>query len=40
MVGLGLPNCQAHAPNETFPLEQLEKGIQFHQEVLKRFAND
>ncbi len=38
LVGLGLADCQAHAPNETFPLEQLEKGIAFHQRVLELYA--
>lgn len=39
LAGLGLADCQAHAPNETFPLTQLEKGIEFHQRVLERYAN-
>jgi acetylornithine deacetylase/succinyl-diaminopimelate desuccinylase-like protein len=39
LVGLGMPDCQAHAPNETLPLAQLEMGIRFHQLVLTRFAN-
>jgi acetylornithine deacetylase/succinyl-diaminopimelate desuccinylase-like protein len=38
LVGLGLADCQAHAPNETFPLGQLEKGIAFHQRVLELYA--
>jgi acetylornithine deacetylase/succinyl-diaminopimelate desuccinylase-like protein len=38
LVGLGLPDCQAHAPNETFPLDQLDKGIQFHRLLLDHFA--
>ena len=38
LVGLGMADCQAHAPNETFPLAQLEKGIEFHQRVLERYA--
>jgi acetylornithine deacetylase/succinyl-diaminopimelate desuccinylase-like protein len=39
LIGLGLLDCQAHAPNETFPIDQLEKGIQFNQLVLDNFAN-
>jgi acetylornithine deacetylase/succinyl-diaminopimelate desuccinylase-like protein len=39
LIGLGLADCNAHAPNETFPLEQLEKGIRLHQVLLDRFAN-
>jgi acetylornithine deacetylase/succinyl-diaminopimelate desuccinylase-like protein len=38
LVGLGLPDCNAHSPNETFPLAQLENGILFHQIFLQRFA--
>jgi acetylornithine deacetylase/succinyl-diaminopimelate desuccinylase-like protein len=38
LVGLGMADCQAHAPNETFPLVQLEKGIEFHQRVLEQYA--
>ena len=38
LVGLGMADCQAHAPNETFPLLQLEKGIEFHQRVLDHYA--
>ncbi len=36
LIGLGLPDCNAHAPNETFPLAQLEKGIRLHQVLLER----
>jgi len=38
LIGLGLADCNAHGPNETFPLEQLEKGIAFHQALLKHIA--
>jgi acetylornithine deacetylase/succinyl-diaminopimelate desuccinylase-like protein len=38
LIGLGLADCNAHAPNETFPLEQLEKGILLHQALMNRFA--
>jgi acetylornithine deacetylase/succinyl-diaminopimelate desuccinylase-like protein len=38
LIGLGLPDCNAHAPNETFPLAQLENGIRLHQVLLERFA--
>jgi acetylornithine deacetylase/succinyl-diaminopimelate desuccinylase-like protein len=38
LIGLGLPDCKAHAPNETFPLEQMEKGIRLHQVLLNRFS--
>jgi len=33
LVGLGLPDCQAHAPNECFPVAHLELGAEF----VKRF---
>jgi acetylornithine deacetylase/succinyl-diaminopimelate desuccinylase-like protein len=38
LIGLGLADCNAHAPNETFPLEQLEKGIRLHQVLMNRFS--
>ena len=38
LIGLGMPDCNAHAPNETFPLEQLEKGILLHQVLLTHFS--
>jgi len=36
LIGLGMPDCRSHAPNESFPVEQLEKGIAFHQAFLAR----
>jgi acetylornithine deacetylase/succinyl-diaminopimelate desuccinylase-like protein len=38
LIGLGMADCNAHAPNETFPLEQLEKGILLHQLLMDKFA--
>ena len=38
LIGLGMPDCSAHSPNETFPLVQLEKGIELHQALLEIFA--
>jgi hypothetical protein len=38
LIGLGMPDCNAHAPNETFPLGQLEKGIRLHGVLLESFA--
>jgi acetylornithine deacetylase/succinyl-diaminopimelate desuccinylase-like protein len=38
LIGLGLPDCNAHAPNESFPLAQLENCISFHQIMLERFS--
>jgi acetylornithine deacetylase/succinyl-diaminopimelate desuccinylase-like protein len=38
LVGLGLPDCSAHGPNETFPLEHLDRGIALHLAILQRLA--
>jgi acetylornithine deacetylase/succinyl-diaminopimelate desuccinylase-like protein len=38
LVGLGLPDCAAHSPNETFPLENLDKGIALHLSILRQFS--
>ncbi|HZZ19732.1 MAG TPA: M20/M25/M40 family metallo-hydrolase, partial [Opitutaceae bacterium] len=38
LLGLGLPDCAAHSPNETFPLENLDKGIALHLSILEQFA--
>jgi len=38
LIGLGMADCNAHGPNETFPLEQLEKGIRLSQVLMERFA--
>lgn len=38
LAGLGLPDCQAHAPNESFPAEHLELGAQVHAALLRALA--
>lgn len=38
LVGLGLPDCAAHSPNETFPLRNLEQGIALHRALLLHLA--
>jgi len=38
LLGLALPDCQAHAPNENFPVENFEAGIRLNREVLKALA--
>lgn len=38
LAGLGLPDCQAHAPNETFPLAHLGLGAAFLADFLRRAA--
>jgi acetylornithine deacetylase/succinyl-diaminopimelate desuccinylase-like protein len=39
LIGLGLPDCNAHSPNETFPVAHLDLGIQFHAALLGKLAN-
>ncbi|TDU81038.1 acetylornithine deacetylase/succinyl-diaminopimelate desuccinylase-like protein [Prosthecobacter fusiformis] len=34
LLGLALPDCQAHAPNENFPIANLEAGIRLNQALL------
>ena len=38
LLGLALPDCRAHSPNENFPLENLEAGIRINKAVLKELA--
>src|SRR5213596_254827 len=38
LVGLALPDCRAHSPNENFPLENFEGGIRLNKAVLQRLA--
>ena len=38
LMGLALPNCRAHSPNENFPVENLEAGIRLNKAVLKELA--
>lgn len=38
MMGLALPDCQIHAPNENFTIENFEAGIQLNQNLLKELA--
>jgi acetylornithine deacetylase/succinyl-diaminopimelate desuccinylase-like protein len=39
MLGLALPDCQIHAPNENFAVENFEGGIVMSQALLKELAN-
>ena len=39
LLGLALPDCQAHAPNENFPLENFEAGIRLNQHLLEALAS-
>src|SRR4051812_42432047 len=38
LIGLALPNCRAHSPNENFPLENFNLGMQMNQAVLNELA--
>jgi acetylornithine deacetylase/succinyl-diaminopimelate desuccinylase-like protein len=38
LLGLALPDCQAHAPNENFPIANFEAGIQLNQDLLEEIA--
>lgn len=39
LLGLALPDCQAHAPNENFPITNFEAGIRLNQELLRELAS-
>jgi acetylornithine deacetylase/succinyl-diaminopimelate desuccinylase-like protein len=38
LMGLALPNCRAHSPNENFPVENLEAGMRMNKAVLQELA--
>jgi acetylornithine deacetylase/succinyl-diaminopimelate desuccinylase-like protein len=38
LLGLALPDCRAHSPNENFPVENFEAGIRLNQELLREIA--
>ena len=38
LMGLALPDCRAHSPNENFPLENLEGGIRLNKAILKELG--
>lgn len=38
LLGLALPDCQAHAPNENFPLASFEAGVRLNQCLLRELA--
>ncbi|HEY1080816.1 MAG TPA: M20/M25/M40 family metallo-hydrolase, partial [Prosthecobacter sp.] len=38
LLGLALPDCQAHAPNENFPIANFEAGIRLNQALLTELA--
>jgi acetylornithine deacetylase/succinyl-diaminopimelate desuccinylase-like protein len=38
LMGLALPDCRAHSPNENFPLENLDGGIRLNKAILQEIA--
>jgi acetylornithine deacetylase/succinyl-diaminopimelate desuccinylase-like protein len=38
LLGLALPDCQAHAPNENFPVANFEAGMVLNQHLLRELA--
>ncbi len=38
MLGLALPDCMAHAPNENFPIENFEAGVKMNRALLDELA--
>ena len=38
LLGLGLPDCRMHSPNENFPMANLEAGIRLNQVLLRELA--
>jgi len=38
LLGLALPDCRAHSPNENFPVENFDAGIRINKAVLQEIA--
>jgi acetylornithine deacetylase/succinyl-diaminopimelate desuccinylase-like protein len=38
LMGLALPDCRAHSPNENFPLENFEGGVRLNKAILQELA--
>ena len=38
LLGLALPDCRAHAPDENFPVENFEAGIRLNKALLGELA--
>jgi acetylornithine deacetylase/succinyl-diaminopimelate desuccinylase-like protein len=38
LLGLALPDCRAHSPNENFPVENFEAGIRLNQGLLREIG--
>lgn len=39
LLGLALPDCQAHAPNENFPVENFVAGVALHQHLMTELGS-
>src|SRR5438034_222286 len=39
LLGLALPDCRAHSPNENFPLDNLDAGIRLNKAMLQELAD-
>jgi acetylornithine deacetylase/succinyl-diaminopimelate desuccinylase-like protein len=40
LLGFALPDCNAHSPNETFPLEHLDLGRKLNRFLLEEIGNE
>jgi acetylornithine deacetylase/succinyl-diaminopimelate desuccinylase-like protein len=38
LIGLALPDCRAHAPNENFPVANFHAGVALNRALLRRLA--
>jgi acetylornithine deacetylase/succinyl-diaminopimelate desuccinylase-like protein len=38
LLGLALPDCKVHSPNENFPLENFHAGARLNRNLLKELA--
>ena len=38
LLGLALPDCRAHSPNENFPVANFEAGIRLNQALLREIG--
>ena len=38
LVGLSLPDCRAHGPDETFPISYLERGARMNRALLREIS--
>jgi acetylornithine deacetylase/succinyl-diaminopimelate desuccinylase-like protein len=38
LLGLALPDCRAHSPDENFPIESYEKGIELNQHLIEELS--